>query len=46
MMLNYRAPSGSWRTAITLPDEVRGPIGDAVIASAMEIGLLVEKAVV
>ena len=43
---NYRAPDGSWRTAVTLPDEVRGPMGDAVIAAAMEIGILMEKAAV
>jgi stage V sporulation protein G len=41
---NYRAPDGSWRTAVTLPDEIRGPMGDAVIAAAMEVGLLMEKA--
>ncbi len=41
---NYRAPDGSWRTAVTLPDEIRGPMGDAVIAAAMEIGILKEKA--
>ncbi len=43
---NYRAPDGSWRTAVTLPDEIRGPMGDAVIAAAMEAGLLVEKVAV
>ncbi|CAA7620434.1 conserved hypothetical protein [Candidatus Terasakiella magnetica] len=40
---NYRAPDGSWRAAVTLPDEIRGPMGDAVIAAAMEAGLLVER---
>ena len=40
---NYRAPDGSWKTAVTLPDEVRGPMADVVIAAAMEAGLLVEK---
>ncbi|CAA7614174.1 hypothetical protein [Magnetospirillum sp. SS-4] len=43
---NYRAPDGSWKTAVTLPDEVRGPRADAMIAAAMEAGLLVEKALV
>ena len=43
---NYRAPDGSWKTAVTLPDEIRGPMGDAVIAAAMEIGILKEKPVV
>lgn len=40
----YRAPDGSWRTAITLPEEVRGPMGDAVIAAGLEAGLLRKKA--
>lgn len=39
----YRAPSGEWKTAITLPDEVRQPMGDAVIAAALELGLLKER---
>lgn len=39
----YRAADGSWRTAITLPEEVRGPMGDAVIAAGLEAGLLREK---
>ncbi|OAN50592.1 hypothetical protein A6A04_17995 [Paramagnetospirillum marisnigri] len=42
---NYRAPDGSWRTAVTLPEEVRGPMGDAVMAAGLEAGLLMEKAV-
>jgi stage V sporulation protein G len=29
-----------------LPDELRGPMGDAVIAAAMEAGLLMDKAAV
>jgi stage V sporulation protein G len=43
---NYRAPDGSWKTAVTLPDEVRGPMADVVIAAAMEAGLLVENSTV
>jgi stage V sporulation protein G len=43
---NYRAPDGSWKTAVTLPDEIRGPMGDAVIAAAMEIGILMESSTV
>ncbi|RAU23230.1 hypothetical protein CU669_03480 [Paramagnetospirillum kuznetsovii] len=39
----YRSPSGAWVTAVTLPDEVRGPMGDAVMAAAIEAGILVEK---
>ena len=40
---NYRAPSGEWRSAISMPDELRGPMGVVVIAAAMVAGLLVEK---
>jgi stage V sporulation protein G len=43
---NYRAPDGSWKTAVTLPDDVRGPMADVVIAAAMEIGILMEKAAI
>jgi len=39
----YRSPSGEWTTAITLPDEVRGPMGDMVIAAGIEAGLLKER---
>jgi len=39
----YRSSSGEWTTAITLPDEVRGPMGDAVIAAGLEAGLLRER---
>jgi len=37
---NYRSPGGEWMTAITLPDEVREPMGDAVIAAGVEAGVL------
>lgn len=37
----YRAPNGEWRTAITLPEEVKDTMGDMVIAAAMDIGHLV-----
>ena len=40
---NFRAPNGSLRTAATFPDEIRRPMGDAVIAAAMEAGLLKER---
>ena len=39
----YRAPDGSWMAAITLPDEVKGPMGDAVMAAGIEAGVLREK---
>ncbi len=39
----YRAPNGEWMTAISLPDEVKGPMGDAVIAAGIEAGLLKER---
>ena len=39
----YRSPSGEWISAITLPDEVREPMGDAVIAAGIEAGLLKER---
>jgi len=35
----FRDASGVLRSAITLPDEVRGPIGDAVLAALIERGL-------
>lgn len=37
---NYRSPGGEWMTAITLPQDVRGPMGDAVIAAGIEAGIL------
>ena len=39
----YRAPDGNWVAAITLPDEVKGPMGEAVIAAGIEAGVLREK---
>ncbi|CUW40036.1 protein of unknown function [Magnetospirillum sp. XM-1] len=30
-------------TAVTLPDELKGPMGDVVMAAAIEAGILVEK---
>ena len=39
----YRAPDGAWMTAITLPDEVKVPMGDGVMAAAIEAGILMEK---
>ena len=36
----YRAVDGSWHSAITLPDELKGPMGDIVIAAGVEAGIL------
>lgn len=38
----YRDASGAWKAAVTLPEELRGPVGDVVIAAALEAGLLRE----
>lgn len=35
----YRDAAGEWRQAITLPDELRGPIGDAVLEKSLELGI-------
>ncbi len=39
----YRAPVGGWKAAITLPDEVGGPMGDAVLAAEIGAGILRER---
>ncbi|CUW41786.1 conserved protein of unknown function [Magnetospirillum sp. XM-1] len=39
----YRAPDGAWMAAITLPDELKGPMGDVVMAAAIEEGILKER---
>ena len=39
----YRGVDGTWLAAITLPDEVKGPMGDAVMAAGIEAGVLREK---
>ena len=36
----FRDTSGRWQTAITLPEEVRGPIGDVVLDELAERGLV------
>lgn len=36
----YRNPAGSWAAAVSLPDELRGPIGDMVIAAGLDGGIL------
>jgi stage V sporulation protein G len=35
----FRGLNGQWQTAITIPEEVRGPIGDAVLNALVERGL-------
>jgi hypothetical protein len=35
----FRDATGILRSAITLPDEIRGPIGDAVLAALIERGI-------
>lgn len=40
----YRGQDGQWKPAITLPEEIRQPMGDAVLAAGLEAGLLREKA--
>jgi stage V sporulation protein G len=35
----YRGPNGQWQTAIALPEEIREPIGDAVLDELIEHGL-------
>jgi stage V sporulation protein G len=37
----YRDAAGVWRAAVSLPEEVRGPIGDAVLEALIERGLAV-----
>jgi stage V sporulation protein G len=39
----YRAPDGSWRTAIILPNEIKEAISNTVIAAGLEAGILREK---
>ncbi|WP_242442757.1 hypothetical protein [Magnetospirillum sp. 15-1] len=39
----YRAPDGSWKTAVSLPEEVRGPLGDVVMAAGIEAGILKQR---
>jgi stage V sporulation protein G len=35
----FRDANGQWQTAISLPEEVRSPIGDAVLNELVERGL-------
>jgi stage V sporulation protein G len=35
----FRDHTGTWRSAVTLPDEIKGPLGDAVLETLIERGL-------
>lgn len=35
----YRSPAGDWKPALSLPDELRRPIADAVLARCCELGI-------
>lgn len=39
----YRASDGSWKSAITLPDELRGSMGDIVMAAGIDAGILKQR---
>jgi stage V sporulation protein G len=39
----YRAPDGTWQSAVSLPEELKGPMGDTVIAAGLEAGMLRSK---
>jgi len=39
----FRAATGEWQTAISLPDDLRGPIGDIVRDALVEHGLAVRQ---
>jgi len=39
----FRDADGEWRTAVTLPPEVKGPMGDVVLAAGLEAGVLRER---
>jgi stage V sporulation protein G len=43
-MPKFRAPDGSWRSAVTLPEEARAPVAETVIAAGIEAGILRMKA--
>jgi stage V sporulation protein G len=35
----FRDHTGTWRSAVTLPDEIKGPLGDAILEALIECGL-------
>jgi stage V sporulation protein G len=36
----YRAPDGTWRLAVELPEALHAPIADAVLGRCCELGLV------
>ena len=40
LLPKYRGADGTWMTAVTSPNEVKGPMGEAVIAVGVEAGIL------
>jgi stage V sporulation protein G len=43
LLPKFRAPNGDWTAAIKMPDELREPMADAVIAAGIEAGVLKEQ---
>lgn len=40
----YRSSDGNWRSAVTLPDDVRVPIAEVVMAAGIDAGILRKRA--
>jgi stage V sporulation protein G len=43
LLPKYRAPNGDWVAAIKMPDELREPMAEAVIAAGVEIGVVKKR---
>ncbi len=43
LLPKYRAPNGDWVAAIKMPEELREPMANAVIAAGVEAGVLKEQ---
>ena len=43
LLPKYRAPNGDWAAAIKMPEELREPMADAVMAAGIEAGVLKEQ---
>lgn len=39
----YRAADGTWRAAVSLPEELKGSMGDVVLAAGIEQGILKQR---
>ena len=39
---SYRGPDGRWLPSVNMPEELKRPIGDAVIAQCLDMGLVRE----